>query len=136
MPRLSVLLHGSRSLAHVPSSFSLHFWCFRCFLNFANVRESSDISTCLIQLIFCKTVLMFVSERLAKKDFTEMNRWSTHNIRIFLQEKAAEATKQKEEKRKKPKPEEHEGMPQHCPPEKRRGDRNPECHEEQQKDVA
>jgi hypothetical protein len=49
-----------------------------------------------------------------------------------------EATKQKEEKRKKRKPEEQEGMPQrqYCPPEKRRGDRNPECHEEQQKDVA
>jgi hypothetical protein len=28
----------------------------------------------------------------------------------FLQEKAVEATKQKEEKRKKSKPEEHEGM--------------------------
>jgi hypothetical protein len=56
----------------------------------------------------------------------------------FLQEKALEATKQKEEKREKPEPEEQEGMPQHqyCPPEKRRGDRNPECHEEQQKDVA
>jgi hypothetical protein len=52
--------------------------------------------------------------------------------------KAVEATKQKEEKREKPKPEEHKGMPQreHCPLEKRRGDRNPECHEEQQKDVA
>jgi hypothetical protein len=51
-------------------------------------------------------------------------------IKKILQEKAVEATKQKEEKRKKPKPEEHEGMPQHqhCPPEKRRGDRNPECH--------
>jgi hypothetical protein len=49
-----------------------------------------------------------------------------------------EATKQKEEKRKKPKTEELEGMPQHrhCPTEKRRGDRNPECHEEQQKGVA
>jgi hypothetical protein len=49
-----------------------------------------------------------------------------------------EATKQKGEKRKKNKPEEHEGMPQHlhCTHEKRRGDRNPECHEEQQKDVA
>jgi hypothetical protein len=49
-----------------------------------------------------------------------------------------EATKQKEEKRKKPKPEEHDGMPQHqhCPLEKRRGDRNPECNEEQWKDVA
>jgi hypothetical protein len=50
-----------------------------------------------------------------------------------------EATKQNEEKRKRPKPEEHqEGMPQrqHCPPEKRRGDRNPEYHEEQLKDVG
>jgi hypothetical protein len=39
-----------------------------------------------------------------------------------------EATNQKEEKRKKPKPEEQEGMPQrqHCSPAiKRRGDRNP-----------
>jgi hypothetical protein len=56
----------------------------------------------------------------------------------FLQEKAAQATKQKAEKTKKPEPEEQKGMPQrqHCPPEKRRGDRNPECHEEQQKDVA
>jgi hypothetical protein len=44
----------------------------------------------------------------------------------------------KKKKRKKPKPEEQEGMPEHrhCPPEKRRGDRNLECHEEQQKDVA
>jgi hypothetical protein len=56
----------------------------------------------------------------------------------FLQEKAVEATKQDEENREKPKPEEQEGMPQrrHCPPEKRRGGRNPKCHEEQQKDVA
>jgi hypothetical protein len=48
------------------------------------------------------------------------------------------ATKQKEENRKKPKPEEQEGMPQrqHCPPEKRRGDRVPGYHGEQQKDVA
>jgi hypothetical protein len=49
-------------------------------------------------------------------------------INNFLQEKAVEATKQKkEERRKKPKPEEHEGMPQHqhCPLEKRRGDKNP-----------
>jgi hypothetical protein len=44
-----------------------------------------------------------------------------------LPEKAVEATKQKEEKRKNPKPEEQEGVPQrqHCPLEKRRGDRNP-----------
>jgi hypothetical protein len=49
-----------------------------------------------------------------------------------------EATKQKEEKRKKRKPEEQEGMPQHrhCPPEKRRGDRNPEYLEEQHKGIA
>jgi hypothetical protein len=41
--------------------------------------------------------------------------------------KEVEATKQKEGKRKKPKPEEHEGMPhlQHFPHEKSRGDRNP-----------
>jgi hypothetical protein len=40
--------------------------------------------------------------------------------------------------RKKPKSEEQEGMPQHqhCPLAKRRGDRNPKYHEEQQKDVA
>jgi hypothetical protein len=44
----------------------------------------------------------------------------------------------KEEKRKKAKPEEHEGMPQrqYCPHAKHRGDRNPECYEQQQKDVA
>jgi hypothetical protein len=65
-----------------------------------------------------------------------------HSIKSnFLQEKAVEVTKQKEETRRKPKPnnKEQEGMPperQHCPPEKRRGDRNPECHEEHQKDVA
>jgi hypothetical protein len=49
-----------------------------------------------------------------------------------------EVAKQKEETRKKPKPEEQESMPQrqHCPPAKRRGDRNPEYHEQQQKDVA
>jgi hypothetical protein len=57
---------------------------------------------------------------------------------FFLQEKAGQAIKQKEEKRKKPNPEEQEGMPQHrhCPPAKHRGDRNPQYHEEQQKDVA
>jgi hypothetical protein len=58
--------------------------------------------------------------------------------RKFLQEKAVEATNQNKEKRKKPKPEEQEGMPQHqhCPPAKRRGDRSPHYHEEQQNDVA
>jgi hypothetical protein len=49
---------------------------------------------------------------------------------VFLQEKAAETTKQKDKYsyRKKPKPEEQEGMPQHQhgTPAKRRGDRNPE----------
>jgi hypothetical protein len=44
----------------------------------------------------------------------------------------------KRRKEKKLKPEEQEGMPQrlHYPLEKRRDDRNPECHNEQQKDVA
>jgi hypothetical protein len=51
-------------------------------------------------------------------------------------------TKQKRGKRENPhrlKPEEHEGMPhhhQHCPLAKRREDRNPKYHEEQQKCVA
>jgi hypothetical protein len=46
------------------------------------------------------------------------------------QEKTVEATKQKEEKREKLKPEKQEGIPerQHCPPAKRRGDRNPKHH--------
>jgi hypothetical protein len=59
-------------------------------------------------------------------------------VKIFLTRKAVEATKQKEEKRKKPKPEEQEGMPhrQHCPLEWRRGDKNLECHEKQHKYVA
>jgi hypothetical protein len=62
----------------------------------------------------------------------------TSSIKNFLQEKAVKATKQKEETRKKPKPEEQEGMPQrqHYHLEKRRGDRNPWCHEEQRKDVT
>jgi hypothetical protein len=62
----------------------------------------------------------------------------TNKLINFLQEKAVEATKQKEERRKKSKPEKQEGMPQrqHCPPEKRRGDWSPEYHEEEQKDVA
>jgi hypothetical protein len=43
-----------------------------------------------------------------------------------------ENAKQKEERRKKPKPEEHEGMPQHhhCPPARHLEDRNPQYHEE------
>jgi hypothetical protein len=61
-----------------------------------------------------------------------------YKVKKFLQEKAVEATKQKEEKRGGKKHEEQEGMPQrrHCPPEKRRGDTNPECREEHQKEVA
>jgi hypothetical protein len=53
-------------------------------------------------------------------------------------EKPAETTKQQEEERKKSKPEEREGMPQyqHCPHEKRHGDRNSKYHEEQHNDVA
>jgi hypothetical protein len=41
---------------------------------------------------------------------------------------------QKEEKMTKPKPEEHEGMPQHqpCPHAKHCGDRNPKYRKEQQ----
>jgi hypothetical protein len=60
------------------------------------------------------------------------------NSKISYKKKQWEATKQKEEKRKKPKPKEREGMPQRrqCLHGKRRGDRNPECHEEHQKDVA
>jgi hypothetical protein len=51
----------------------------------------------------------------------------------LLTRKAVEATMRKEEKRKKPKPEEQKGMPQrqHCPPAKRRGERNPECLEDE-----
>jgi hypothetical protein len=58
--------------------------------------------------------------------------------RIFLQEKTVETTKEKEERREKPKPEEQEDMPrhQHYPPAKRRKDWSPKCHEEKQKDVA
>jgi hypothetical protein len=53
----------------------------------------------------------------------------------ILQEKQWRPPNKKKKKGKKLKPEEHEGTPQHqhCPPEKRRGDGNPECHEEQQK---
>jgi hypothetical protein len=55
---------------------------------------------------------------------------------ICLQEKVAKATKQKVERRKKPKSEEQEGMPQHqhCPPAKHHGDRKPKYHEEEHKD--
>jgi hypothetical protein len=61
------------------------------------------------------------------------------NIYNFLQGKAVETTKEKEEWRtEKPMPDEHEDMPQHqhSPLAKRRGDRNPKYHEEQHEDVA
>jgi hypothetical protein len=61
----------------------------------------------------------------------------------ILQEKAVEASRPPSKKRKEKggknlSPRNRKAMPQHqrCPPEKRRGDKNPECHEEQQKDVA
>jgi hypothetical protein len=39
------------------------------------------------------------------------------NYKVFYAAKAVETTKQKEEKRETPKPEEKEGMPhQYCPP--------------------
>jgi hypothetical protein len=45
-------------------------------------------------------------------------------------------TKQKEEKRKNQSPRNRKACHNVSPLEKRRGDRNPECHEEQVKDVA
>jgi hypothetical protein len=56
-----------------------------------------------------------------------------NELNKLLPKKEAEGTKQqKEEKSKKPKPEEHEGMPlrQYCPRAKRRGDRNPKYHDD------
>jgi hypothetical protein len=52
--------------------------------------------------------------------------------KISYKKKQWRPPRKKEERRKKPKPEEQEGMPQHqhCPPEKRRRDENPECHKE------
>jgi hypothetical protein len=60
-------------------------------------------------------------------------------IRKILRGKSSGGRQAKRRKeKKKPKPEEREGMPQrqHCPPAKRRGDRNPKYHEEQPKGVA
>jgi hypothetical protein len=58
--------------------------------------------------------------------------------KIFLEEKSNGDHQVKRIKEGKPKPEEHEGMPQHqhCPLAKCRGYRNSEYREEQQKDVA
>jgi hypothetical protein len=60
-------------------------------------------------LFFVKTWLHIIYDGLVCSNTTKL-----------LQEKGVKATMQKEEKRKKPKPEEHEGTPprQHCPPEK------------------
>jgi hypothetical protein len=48
----------------------------------------------------------------------------------YYKKKQLRPPSKKKKREKKPKPEEQEGMPrhQHCPPEKRRGDRNSECH--------
>jgi hypothetical protein len=57
---------------------------------------------------------------------------------LRLQDKASQATKQKDETIRKHRPGEEEGMPQyqHYPHAKHRGDRNPKYHEEEEKDVA
>jgi hypothetical protein len=69
-----------------------------------------------------------------------VNKYRRRQIKnISYKKKQWRPPSKREERRKKiSKPEEQEGMPkhQHCPPEKRRGDKNLECHEEQQKDVA
>jgi hypothetical protein len=95
-----------------------------------------------------KYVLKFLQEKAVEANGTFLNYMYGLRDKLFLNynykygyawnQKTSYKKKQKEEKRKKPKPEEQEGMPQrqYCPPEKRRGDRNPECHKEQQKDVA
>jgi hypothetical protein len=59
-------------------------------------------------------------------------------LKISYKKKQRRPPSKKKKRGKKPKPEEQEGMPQrrHCRPEKRHGDKNPECHEEQLKDVA
>jgi hypothetical protein len=73
--------------------------------------------------------------------------WTIHDLRRiiillkrrnstkFLTRKSSgghQAKKKKGGGKKKPNPEEQEGMPQtqHCPPEKRLGDKSPECHED------
>jgi hypothetical protein len=60
------------------------------------------------------------------------------STRVSYKKKQWRPPTKKKKRGKKPKPEEQEGMPQrqHCPPEKRRGDRSPQDHEDQQKDVA
>jgi hypothetical protein len=61
---------------------------------------------------------------------------------MFSQVKAVKTTTKQKGARGEnphmPKPEEHEGMPQHqhCLPARRRGDKNPKYHEEQHKDLA
>jgi hypothetical protein len=111
------------------------------------VRPLTQLPSILVFWYFLIRILKYcVAATLTRLHFYEYFSISKYSLasrggylKHFLQEKAVEATKQKKKKRrKKPKPEEQEGMPQHqhCPPEKRRGDKNPECHEEQQKYVA
>jgi hypothetical protein len=61
---------------------------------------------------------------------------TTNNKTFFTKKQRRPPNKKK--KREKKALEELEDVPQrqYCPPENPRGDRNPECHEEQQKDVA
>jgi hypothetical protein len=70
----------------------------------------------------------------------EISNWYFIFQKLSYKKKQWRPPSKKEERREKKisKPEEQEGVPQHqhCPPEKRRGDKNPECHEKQQKDVA
>jgi hypothetical protein len=61
--------------------------------------------------------------------------------KICIKATEMECTKQQRKRRKTPhipKPEEHEGMPQHqhCPHVKHSKDKNPKYHEEQYSDVA
>jgi hypothetical protein len=63
---------------------------------------------------------------------------SIYYLELSYKKKQWRPPSKKKKRGKNPEPEEQEGMPQHqhCLPEKRRGDRNPECHEEQQKDAS
>jgi hypothetical protein len=62
------------------------------------------------------------------------------NIEYCLTRKSTgdrQVKRRNKEEKNKEKTKEHEGMPQHqhCPPAKRRGDRNPKYNEDQQKDA-
>jgi hypothetical protein len=55
---------------------------------------------------------------------------------VFNNQKNSYKKKQWRPPSKKKKKGDKNLSPRNCPPEKRRGDKNLECHEEQQKDVA